>query len=364
MVNSKTAALLTGASGYLGGSLLVHLIRKFEIETRNVKLYTLVRKPEQVSQVHELGGDVTVLIGDVMDAEGMKKLIIDNSISIVIETVDARLFTVAQPCIEALAVVKEKLSVPVHFVHTSGAKMHSSQVGIDQSGFLNDDGDVYNTLARVDTQHPVMKKFVRVNNEIIDYAESKGVRSYIVAPPMVYGPGKGFGNKISIQNAALVRVARALGQLYQIDTTDTIWALMHIDDQCALYATVLAGVLDLKAPYGKDGFYFSENGTFSWRQLSLALLNALRKRNSLDAVDKLPVATEGDLVAMSQVLRCDVGMVPLSFAGNCLIRGNNARKLGWTPQYGVEHLMSSAEEEVAFIIKEDKVFAFPGAKLP
>ncbi|KIK66786.1 hypothetical protein GYMLUDRAFT_37908 [Collybiopsis luxurians FD-317 M1] len=362
--STSTAVLLTGASGYLGGSLLVHLLRKFNLESHNVSLYTLVRKPEQVVKVQELGGNVTVLVGDVLDAEGMKKLIIDNSISIVIETVDARQFAVAQPCIEALAVVKDKLDVPVHFVHTSGAKMFSSHVGVDQSGFLNDDdGDVYNTMAGLDTRHPVMKKFVGLNNQIIDFAESKGVRAYIVAPPMVYGPGKGFGNKISIQNVALVRVARALGQLYQVDKTDTIWALMHIDDQTSLYATVLSGILTLKAPYGKNGFYFSENGTFSWRQLSLAIVNYLRKRNGLDGVDSLPAANDEDLIATGQVLGCDVGMVPVSFAGNCLIRGNNARKLGWNPQHGVEHLMSSVDEEVAFIVKEDVGFTGTGAKL-
>jgi hypothetical protein len=98
------------------------------------------------------------------------------TVSVVIETVDARQFAVAEPCIEALAIVKEKLNVPVHFVHvrrlcfrwsvpnllhfsqTSGAKMFSSHVGMDQSGFLNDDGDVYETMSALNTTHPVMKQ--------------------------------------------------------------------------------------------------------------------------------------------------------------------------------------------------------------
>jgi len=297
------------------------------------------------------------LVGDVQDAEGIKQLIIKNSISVVIETVDARQFSVAKPFVEALAVVKENLSVPVHFVHTSGAKMFSSHVGVDQSGFLNDDSDVYDTMAKLDTQHPVMKQFVKLNNQIIDLAESKDVRSYVVAPPMVYGPGKGFGNKISIQIVALARVARALGQLYQVDKTDTIWALMHIDDQVSLYATVLSGILSLDAPYGKNGFYFSENGTFSWRELSLKIVNALRKQKGLDGIHELPVASEEDLVAMGKVLQCNIGMVPVSIAGNCLIRGNNARKLGWVPQHGVNQLLSSVDEELAFIVKEDTGFS-------
>lgn len=62
-----------------GGSLLVYLVHKFDLESRNVKLFTLVRKPEHVAKVQELGGNVTVLVGDVQDAEGIKQLIIKNS---------------------------------------------------------------------------------------------------------------------------------------------------------------------------------------------------------------------------------------------------------------------------------------------
>lgn len=90
---------------------------------------------------------------------------------------------------------------------------------------------------------------------------------------------------------------------------------MHIDDQVALYATVLDNILLLKAPYGKNGFYFSENGNFGWRSLSLAIVNALRKRNGLENLHELPVATDQDLVAMANVLNCNVGMVPVSIAG-------------------------------------------------
>lgn len=46
-----------------------------------------------------------------------------------------------------------------------------------------------------------------------------------------------------------------------------------------------------------------------------------------------------------------------SVVSSCLIRGNNARKLGWVPQHGVEHLMSNVDKEVAFILEEDSVFS-------
>ena len=36
--------------------------------------------------------------------------------------------------------------------------MFSSHVGVDQSAFLNDDDNVYGTIAKVDARHPVMKQ--------------------------------------------------------------------------------------------------------------------------------------------------------------------------------------------------------------
>lgn len=90
---------------------------------------------------------------------------------------------------------------------------------------------------------------------------------------------------------------------------------MHVDDQVSLYATVLSGILSLDAPYGKNGFYFSENGTFSWRELSLEIVNTLRKQKGLDGIHELPIASEEDLIAMGKVLQCNIGMVPVSIAG-------------------------------------------------
>jgi len=40
------------------------------------------------------------------------------------------------------------------------------------------------------------------------------------------------------------------------------------------------------------------------------------------------------------------------FSCSCFIRGDNARLLGWKPEYNVEHLMSHIDEEVDFVLRE------------
>jgi Na+-transporting NADH:ubiquinone oxidoreductase subunit NqrE len=58
---------------------------------------------------------------------------------------------------------------------------------------------------------------VATNTTIIDTCESYGVRSYIFIPCIVYGEGEGFGNRISIQTAAVVRAAKAVGAVYDVN---------------------------------------------------------------------------------------------------------------------------------------------------
>jgi hypothetical protein len=58
---------------------------------------------------------------------------------------------------------------------------------------------------------------VKTNNTIIETAESYGVRSYIFIPCIVYGEGEGFGNRISIQTTAVVRAAKNVGTVYDVN---------------------------------------------------------------------------------------------------------------------------------------------------
>lgn len=57
---------------------------------------------------------------------------------------------------------------------------------------------------------------------MIDTAEDNGVRSYIFIPSIVYGEGEGFGNRISIQDVAIVKAAQGARCVYKVDTNDPV----------------------------------------------------------------------------------------------------------------------------------------------
>ncbi|KAL8292339.1 hypothetical protein RQP46_001805 [Phenoliferia psychrophenolica] len=323
--------LLTGASGYIGGTLLKHLLASSF--ATGLKVYALVRSEAQGEEVRKLGG-ATPVHGDLSNGDALRAIVVDNKITVVIETADAMSFAPAQAFIEGLATVGAATGAKTHFFHTSGAKLFSSHTGLDGTVALSDsDRDaVYNVQKGQHSPFPPMNAVVPVNNQILDCAAANGVAGYIVVPPMVYGPGEGFGNKTSIQIVGLFKIIRATGKVFQIDETDSSWVLCHILDLTSLYLTILSAIISPTPP--PAGFYFAENGRFKWTDLSRGIAEKL-------GVDTTVVpATPSDIEAIGNAIGCPAPFVPVQVAGSCYLRGDNARLLGWKPLFGADHLLS------------------------
>lgn len=64
---------------------------------------------------------------------------------------------------------------------------------------------------------------MRVVPSIVDTAESMGVHSYLVVPPLLFGPGKALvGPRSPLQYEQLVRLAQKQSQLYRVDEEDEV----------------------------------------------------------------------------------------------------------------------------------------------
>ena len=126
--------LITGASGYLGGSLLAELNRN-ELPPYKT-LYALVRTQEQADAVKSYGAEPLFL--DLQDEEKTIKSIVEAKISVIFFLIDAFKSDTQLLLIQALAEVKKETGQDVHFLHTSGAKLFSELAGLPTDRTISD----------------------------------------------------------------------------------------------------------------------------------------------------------------------------------------------------------------------------------
>jgi nucleoside-diphosphate-sugar epimerase len=118
--------LITGASGYLGGTLLARWERAKLPPYQT--LFALVRTKEQGEAVKKYGAKPISF--DIKNEASIRTAIIENEITVVYFLVDAMTPVSQIPMIKALAEVKKKTGKDVHFLHTSGAKIFSNHAGL------------------------------------------------------------------------------------------------------------------------------------------------------------------------------------------------------------------------------------------
>lgn len=116
--------LITGGSGYIGGSLLAKLKNTTDLPSHGT-IYALVRSNEQAEQVKS-HYNATPLMVDLEDQSAITTTLLEKQISVVFFLINAFNADAQVKFIEALAAVKDQHGVQTHFLHTTGAKLFSS----------------------------------------------------------------------------------------------------------------------------------------------------------------------------------------------------------------------------------------------
>jgi hypothetical protein len=108
--------LVTGASGYLRGSILA------EWSSANVpphgKLYALVRSNVQADAVRNYGAEPIWI--DMYSPESVRRKIVEHQITVALWLIDAANSARQLELISALAEVKKSTGLDVHSIHVGG----------------------------------------------------------------------------------------------------------------------------------------------------------------------------------------------------------------------------------------------------
>lgn len=166
------------------------------------------------------------------------------------------------------------------------------------------------------------------------------VKAAIVCPPTIYGQGRGPGNQRSLQLPELSRHTLERRKGIQIEGGRAYWAHIHVYDLSRCYLALVEAAVDHggKATWGKEGYYFTENGEHIWGETGKIIASAAKDQGFL-ASDEVTTMSSDEA---NQQLGAYASFM---WSTNSRCKAIRARKLlGWSPKE------RSMNEEIADIV--------------
>lgn len=282
---------MTGASGYIGGSIATTLM------ATGHTVVGLCRSAEKAELLKQKG--IEPVIGTLSNEQVLFQAA--QSADAVINAADADDPFAAEILLQALAGSGKKL------IHTSG----SSIIG-DRSA-----GECSSRVFHEDIPRPI--RFEKTGRVAIDThvieGTIRGVHSVVMCPCLIYGHGTGLHAE-SIQVPRMIAVAKKHQQARYIGKGKNIWSTVHIDDLVSAYLLALEK--------GRAGaFFFLENGEASLQEIAETIHRELGFGGTAQSWTIDEAVQEWGQEAAH-----------FAFGSNSRIRSDKARNLlGWTPNH-------------------------------
>ncbi|QYS99893.1 Epimerase domain-containing protein [Trichoderma simmonsii] len=343
---APTKVLVTGAAGYIGGSILTRLLKSSHPNIKNLSYTVLVRKPEHAEHFKSIGM-TPVMFENLDQVDLLKKEASEHDI--IINSASAFRALGARALIEGLAERKEKTGQPVWFIHTSGtssvgnrpvSKIYTEEDAPFEFNDKTQDIHAYELKREAHDSYPQRACDVAV----VIAGEELNVPTYILMAPTIYGVGSGPFNKRSVQVPFLSRRALKKGYAEYIGEGAGVWDHIHIDDTTKIYELLLEKLFaKADVPFGRKGIYFGGSGRHSWKQVAEGIARAGFAAGVLEA--------EPRAILLEDLARDTPGAVEqyleLGFASRSCTNAELTREvLGWKPEIGEEAWEKGFAEEI------------------
>lgn len=219
---------------------------------------------------------------------------------------------------------------PLWLIHTSGTGIltvedqRAHSYGIERPKQYNDWEGVSELV------NLPQDAFHRNVDEIIIGAgqrDPSSVRTAVVCPPTIYGPGRGPGNTKSVQAYLLAAAVLKRGKGFLVGKGENVWHQVHVQDLSNVYLALgeAAAADGGKATWGDEGYYLAENGSFVWGDIQRAVAKSAfdQKHITSPEVESLDDAQTTEILS--------VGLY--AWGSNSRGQSIRARKLfGWEPK--------------------------------
>ncbi|KAJ4490122.1 NAD-binding protein [Lentinula aciculospora] len=341
-MSTKVPLLLTGATGYIGGTVLTRFLRRPDASSFDIRL--LVRSNEKAKNIRDLNLGVTVFIGSHTDAGLMEEL--TSQVDIVIATADCDSIDAAQSTLRGLKKRFEMTGKPPIFIHTASTGVYADFVGgkhANSEVFDDSKPEQIETLPPTAPHRPV-------DLAIISGDAQGYLRSYIILPSTVWGTATGplfdakISNPHSVQIPYSARAALARGQGGMLTEGKNEWPIVEIHELGDLYSLLYDAIQSEHpmAGHGREGYYNAGHEDYSMRQLAKSISQALVELNRGTNLEPSPFTQEE--------LDKFFGQFASFFGSNSRCLSTRSKAIGWSPQKGLGEMLASVQYEIEALI--------------
>ncbi|KAM5355057.1 hypothetical protein ACJ41O_001703 [Fusarium nematophilum] len=322
--------LLTGATGFVGGTILSRLLASSHADVHELSITALVRKQSQADILAEQGIQTEVLAGGLDDTEGLLELA--QQYDIVLNGATGFHAPSSKAFIKGLALRKQERAAEVFYVHLSGTSNLAVGDATGRGGELRHFSDKYQGIFEYEVAREADDPYEQRTADVavVEAGEEFGVRTYIIMPPLIWGTGAGYFKKVSQQIPRLVRNAVQHRRLEYVAPGTSSLGHVHVTDLAALFEVVLArSIEDSSLPAGRNGYFFANTGRHAWKEVAEKLAVVGHDRGILDS----PVAVPLDLgSAAARFFDSDAVKTERTHASTSSTIAERGREIGWKPE--------------------------------
>ncbi|EPQ59897.1 hypothetical protein GLOTRDRAFT_28879, partial [Gloeophyllum trabeum ATCC 11539] len=335
-MSTKTHIFLTGATGYIGGSVLQRLLE--HPKAQSFEITTLVRNPDKAKLLETFG--VKPVIGSHSDTDKLEALA--KEANVVFAVADADDLEAAKAILSAQKKRHaETGEVPI-LIHTASPRVISDNAaGMFASDVVYSDLDI-DMIEALKPSQPHRWVDIFVSNE----GKQGYARTHIILPSTIYGIAegvlfdKGVSNPHSVQVPALIKSSWDRQQGGMVGQGKNIWPCVHIEEIADLYITLFdAATANPNTPNGREGYYFGESDHYLMYDVAKAVAKTLVELGRGKSEEPTTFTKE-------EMQKYFGGVCFSAYLGsNSRCKAERSRAIGWKTTKTVKDLLASVKPE-------------------
>ncbi|KAF6841827.1 nad dependent epimerase dehydratase family protein [Colletotrichum musicola] len=285
----------TGATGYIGGSVLSLLVESHP----EYSIRALVRDEAKGKLITDVFKNVEVVVGDLDSADVLAAEV--SKADVVVHLAASGHLKSVETIHKAIASKPSTSELP-HWIQISGASALAAGELADESYVPGSASElVFNDLAGISELRSFIRRYPAraVDNYILNIAAGEAkANTALVLPPIIYGEGTGPGNTRSVQIPSLASVTLRRGRGLQVGEGLSRWGNIHVKDVARLFVKLIEKAVEVyreEKVWNDNGVYLAGVGEISFGEISKLVVSAALEKGLISSGDVDVIgATEAD----------------------------------------------------------------------